>query len=435
MTGDTIAEVLNRPFGGNIPMKIQEVTVTHVDGTPLPKKLMGRAVFELNPKINFSICFDSFPIYLLGGKRDRAFHIKTDAGIETDGLLQYSLNDLFHSENSIEASFTPKLLPMLAASSDIKIRSIKFGVVNFTKFYGRGDKWLTIEGKNHRLGSFKTKWKEYRIEVTEQFGFSQKRTNQKSINDYDITHTGAIERLDGKPYSIFDAEDILRRLRVYLSFARGKFCGFAPVVAIDANNRESALRWGTTFVDSWKSGRDTWLGLSTGGDVLTQLLPEFFDLYDNPDWNDTVSTVVDWQINGINSAAHVAIILYQAALEAISSKCVNKREIAENRLRLTLARFGIDTSIPGAYSGLRNFSHNNVRIKKRTNFIGDGPEAIVQIRNDLVHSHKKYPMPSMELQIEAMQLSRWYVEIMLLKVLGYSGEYFDRVEQDFKSLN
>ena len=246
-----------------------------------------------------------------------------------------------------------------------------------------------------------------------------------------------LERLDGKPYSVSDAEDILHRLRVYLSFVRGKFCGFAPVVAIYKSNRESAFRWGATYVHPWQPGRETWLALITGGDVLTKLLPEFFGLYDDLNWKDTVSMAVDWQVNGNNSAAHVATILYQAALEAISSKISNKMETTE-WLRSSIKQLGIDANIPYAYSSLRNFSDVDIRTKKANSknpYIGDGPEAIVQIRNDLVHSGKNFPTPSMELQIEAMQLSRWYIEIMLLKQLRYTGKYFDRIDQDFKSLN
>ncbi len=437
MTGDMIAEILSRPFGDDKPIVIQEVTVTHIDGTTLPKKFTGRTVFQLNPKIKFSINFDNFPIYLLDGRRNPTFHIKTDNGIETGGILQYSLNDLFHSESSIEASFIPKFLPMLVISPDTKIMSTKFGVINFVKFYGRNDQWIAFEGNDHRVGSFEAKWNGYRIEVTERLGFSEKGTKQKPTTDYDITHGGTIERLDGKPYSVSDAEDILRRLRVYLSFVRGKFCSFAPVVAICESNRESAFRWGATYLDPWQPGRETWLPVTTGGDILTQLLPEFFGLYGDSNWKDTVSMAVDWQVNGNNSAAHVATILYQAALEAISSKITNKAETAK-WLRSSMKQLGIDTNIPNSYGNLRNFSDVEIRAKKANSkypYIGDGPEAIVQIRNDLVHSGKNYPTPSMELQIEAMQLSRWYIEIMLLKKLQYSGKYFDRIDQNFKSLN
>ena len=438
MTGDTIAEILSRPFGDDKPIAIQEVTVTHVDGKSLPKQLSGRAVLQLNPKLEFSIYFDSFPVFLLLGQLYRTFCIRTSNNIDIDGFLQYSLKSSSIPLGSVEALFIPKLLPIRMISSNIKIRNVKFGIVNFLKFYGKNDNWEEFEGKGYRVGLFEAKWNGYGIKVREQPGFSAKKIKHQHTNDYGITHSSAIERLDGKTYSVSDAEDILNRLELYLSFVLGRFCGFAPIVATDSNDRELVFKWGTTGIDPRLPGSNTWLPLVGKGDSIDGLLPKFFTLLDDPNWRDTLPTVIDWYINGNTSSVHVAIILYQAALEAISCAFGGKKRRAEEWLRLSLKCLNIDAGIPDIYTGLRTFSNQDIKLKKGKKedpYIGDGPEAIVQIRNDLIHSDRIYPSPSMELLIEAMQLSRWYIEVMLLRKLGYSGEYFDRIDRATRPLN
>lgn len=62
-----------------------------------------------------------------------------------------------------------------------------------------------------------------------------------------------------------------------------------------------------------------------------------------------------------------------------------------------------------------------------------GPEILFNIRNDMVHPPKRLVEPEWpdgELLFEAWQLGTWYLELVLLRILGYEGEYWSRVRLD-----
>ena len=103
-------------------------------------------------------------------------------------------------------------------------------------------------------------------------------------------------------------------------------------------------------------------------------------------------------------------------------------------MRRALAALRIDANIPDTCGGLQGFSRQYIKQKMGNGYVGDGPEVVVELRNDLVHNEKKYPNPSGDVQLEAMRLSRGYIEVMLLKKLGFSGQYFDRLQKTNSTL-
>ena len=80
-----------------------------------------------------------------------------------------------------------------------------------------------------------------------------------------------------------------------------------------------------------------------------------------------------------------------------------------------MREFGLCTRPPSSFSHLRNAFGDL-----------DGPAAIAEIRNDLVHAKKTHGKGA-EVQMDALRLGQWYVEMILLKELEYRGRYFDRL--------
>lgn len=56
----------------------------------------------------------------------------------------------------------------------------------------------------------------------------------------------------------------------------------------------------------------------------------------------------------------------------------------------------------------------------------NGPRALTEIRNDLVHPNQAFPGIGRVLY-EAWKLSQWYVELVILALSGYCGEYTNRI--------
>ena len=52
---------------------------------------------------------------------------------------------------------------------------------------------------------------------------------------------------------------------------------------------------------------------------------------------------------------------------------------------------------------------------------------VSRIRNNVVHPEDRIGSLTVETQLEARNLSQWYIELMLLKQFGYLGRYWNRL--------
>ena len=415
----------------NTPIFLEDAIVTHIEGQRLPKPCSGRVTLHLSPRIICRIDLKDLPRWL-ANSQGKALLVTLKNGCEIKVLLFPNLNDLLLNKNpngTFKGFLVPCKCPCTVIQPATRIRSIRFSVLNFLEFYGQQDKWIDVDGHSHRLGAVKIEHNGLRIEISQDPGFSDNLKLLKQEGGYAVTHTGSIQRFDRETFCVKDAENILRGLRAFLSFARGSACGLTLVKAIAQDDREMILEWGTSYVEPWRA-RSAWLPLIDGGDSLSQLFPGFWNLYSNPDWRDTISTVIDWYLNSNNGPFHVGITLAQAALESVCYKIVGKELTAEVSLRESLEQIGIDKKIPTSCPHLKKFSEQKVQGRKNEHgnrYIGDGPEAIIQIRNDLIHAKKKYDALSAEAQMDALRLGLWYIELILLRKFEYRGRYVNRL--------
>ncbi|MGH7485499.1 MAG: hypothetical protein ACREMY_07830, partial [bacterium] len=60
----------------------------------------------------------------------------------------------------------------------------------------------------------------------------------------------------------------------------------------------------------------------------------------------------------------------------------------------------------------------------------EGPEVVFNIRNGLIHPPKDLQdpaWPNVDELFEAWQLATWQLQLVLLRVLGYEGDYWSRL--------
>jgi hypothetical protein len=84
----------------------------------------------------------------------------------------------------------------------------------------------------------------------------------------------------------------------------------------------------------------------------------------------------------------------------------------------------IPTEVPGHFEAL---SSRGSRIGQSD---WTSPEALFNVRNSLVHPPRKLDeaeWPTSDELVEAWQLATWILELSLLHVLGYDGEYWCRL--------
>ena len=443
----------NPPLKPNEPIFLENTTITHIESHCLPTPCLIQVVLHLSPTITCRIESDNFPIQLLKDYQHKTFLVTLKNGCKIRARLPYSFHGLLYtlfynrsSKDTFKGFLVLYMNPCTVAQSNTLIKSVSFGILNFKSFHGSRDKQTEVNGNHRQLGATEMEYDPWQIDITETPTFSENRKILEQEDGYSVSHTGSIKHSDGETFSVRKAENILRGLRTFLSFAGGSACGLALVKAIDEDDRELVVEWGVSHIEPW-SQRTTrsWLPETDGGDSLSQLFPGFWRFYKNPDWGNTVCTVIDWYFNSNNSPAHVGIILAQAALESLSYKILReklpaketKKLSAEGKLRKLLEIIEIDKGIPPSCEGLKDFSKQKIRERRDKNsdcYIGDGPEAIVQIRNDLIHPEKKYNPLSAEAQIDAIRLSFWYIELVLLRKFEYCGRYRNHLRNSGENL-
>jgi hypothetical protein len=249
-----------------------------------------------------------------------------------------------------------------------------------------------------------------------------------SSDEYRVTHQVDFAREDAASFTPPEAQDFLENLHYFLSFCRGLWVATSFSAAIDGKGEVAMEQWGTGRVSPWRDP-SSWIDEHHGSPIL-ELFQPFYEKLADETWKDALSHVVYWfqRAKTDSAGADGGCILLQASLErfawhllvrekaSLSERAFDKLSAA-SRLRLMLDALAIPTAIPpglqqlGAYAQPKNL---------------DGPEVLTFIRNRLVHPPKPTAVGEKVPYYEAYSLAKWYLELAVLSVCGYKGEYSNR---------
>ena len=255
----------------------------------------------------------------------------------------------------------------------------------------------------------------WRVRIEPMSNLIQLERALRSNSGYSVTHTGVVEREDGRAFSQEEAQAFLDGLDNFLSFICSSSCAVTDVTGIGTHGSEVWKRWGSCHVDAW-ARRRTWADVT-----VRESLPAIFRNF----WQDYIKNKRDleralgWYIYSNQSEAlDVSIIFNHAVLELLTYLTAGRKPdrmktgdwIAEN-----LRKEGIDPQIPTLCSELTAFA--------KVKGLRHGPHTLVNIRNSMVHPNPTIHLPSVDAYYEAKRLGLWYGELMLLKRFQYTGEY------------
>ncbi|MCH5362475.1 hypothetical protein KD923_20070, partial [Escherichia fergusonii] len=166
--------------------------------------------------------------------------------------------------------------------------------------------------------------------------------------------------------------------------------------------------------------------------VATKLVEEF----DNSKSSDTFDRALYWYIRANNSAGvgiDAGIILATTALELLAKFVKQKNELKVeitgdkkhpslgDKIRAAALHLEIPTLI--GESTCPEFW-----AIKTDGLWSDIPEAIAKYRNDLVHPKARIKSQNQHaLTIEMWRLSVWYLELFMLRLIGYQDVYSNRL--------
>ena len=229
-------------------------------------------------------------------------------------------------DSQIGLALFPKKEPVSIHLRGESLSSVEFGVLNFPKFLGGQDKRIEKDGWGHRVGAVQMKAHNWTIEITSESNLPEVKKLLDSQGGYAVTHTGTIKRSDGSSFSVQDVQPLLEGLRLFLSFARGAFCGLTLVVGRNDQGESAWERWGADRTAQWIAPM-SWFDLNHG-EILSEVFPGFWKFFQEQ--KELLRMVVGLYVSSNLGSHGVGIdgglILTQAALERLSHHEVGKRK-------------------------------------------------------------------------------------------------------------
>ena len=245
---------------------------------------------------------------------------------------------------------------------------------------------------------------------------------------YRLTHVVEIDQ-EGRCFSGQDADRLLQAMHDFLTFANGRMCTLVCPSGSDNTGRQVWARWSSP--SEWRERRVCWFD-GMNAEPLVELFPGFMDRWATEGGGDALGTAIWWyaQSNSGSPVVDQGIVAAQIATECLSYKyCVCEGEPvseqgpeqrrASDRYRRLLRSLDIPIEIPKEAEALRCAS--------RKEGWEDGPHALTDIRNRLVHRGRERAKLKDKCYVDAWLLATRLLELAMLAICGFKGECWNRM--------
>lgn len=378
--------------------------------------------FPLSREINLTSTFDMFD----------PFSLIINGLLFGEGFLTK-----ISTEGDDEITFIRGTLSREAILGDktIPVSKLKYSIPNLREFWGLPTKKIKSKKITRSISRLQLDSEKYTIILDKRDDYKRCIDSLKLNGGYFILYGGEIESKTG---SIIhnDIKDLIYCFNTFITFLNGRRTS-ACFIHGTHNDKTIWCDYTHYFVDDYKEVT-TWPQRHSIVD-LNQIWNNFMAIWNHEDDKSFLRSAVHWYVesNGHLAFSEGSIIMAQTALELIYNWwLVEKKELirgndsagisASNKIRLLLSQLNISNEVP---VGLKNL-HTYILKNK----ILDAPEAIVQIRNALVHSQeeKRKSLTKVDsiTRYEALQLSIWYFELSMLKILNYNSKYYNRCSKE-----
>ena len=410
----------------NRPIVIQR-TAIHFLLAERSVQAPAKAILELSPRPRVVLEFEL-----------KSDEYETSNEISSKQVMQICLNqgpiiDVLVGDNwslgggGISNILIPTEQPVTVFTDSTKFNECNFSLINFPSIWGKQDIRFTkeINGKprNFVTQHLKLRAHPWLTEITAVDSLMSLHYKLAREGGSAITHSGSVKQSNGQNFCLKELELFLKALHLFLSFARGSYCGLALISAQDSNRKRVWQQWGTYKAEPWQRDLATWVcGLQS--EMLCTIFEGFWKRANEQTIQDTVSKAIHWYLRSNESnEPEVSIILTHAALERLTFATVGKRLARKEGEWITsaLKTMGIDPQVPEHCKELLS-----LRAKYQWH---QGPHALVDIRNDLIHPKNRRGVISPDAYAEARDLGQWYIELMLLQLFDHTGQYLNRLRR------
>lgn len=362
---------------------------------------------------------------------NKTFHVIIQ-GMELGSVLLTKLSMKTTQPSIIEGFINS---PVFTGDKNISVEKVNFSVPNFQGFIGQCVRRKTFSGSSICRDRLVFEDDNYQIILEKHQDFTAREENLKKSGGYHILYNGELSSKKGK-ITHLELKDLIRCFSSFLSFINGRRTSVHFVHGIKSEKIIWTDYSNYYFVHPYKHV-STW-ALKHPIETIEMLWKNFRTVWTgDPEDQDALHLAVLWftEANVTDGIMESSIISAQNALELLYNRWIIEKDIKSTRKRSRNAAVKIrnliletNTSfeIPYYLNKLKIFQENLKNAQ-------DAPDAIVFIRNAIIHSdeYKRKKMNELDsdystVLYQALQVYLWYIELSLLHILGYKGKYFNR---------
>ncbi|WP_250674689.1 hypothetical protein LZ906_010250 [Paraclostridium ghonii] len=384
-------------------------------------KCKGRIYYKISPPV----CIN-FEAKILGYKNKDLELIKDDY---MEGILEVHGYQPFHiTINSIQKNYIDGYVSSgIIKSKNRYVDYIDFHIVNFDKKQGTLIKYMD----KLFAGRIGFEISGYEITIDKRYDYKKELYEELRFkNGSIITHVGRIKRKDNKPFKSSYIFKLLDEISDTLSFLAGRYIGICIVIGY--KDSEATFRlWKESLITPFKYvpiWSDTIANHHNIEKYINLMCRKLHDPYYGP----ALKNVVDWYIESLdNISIENNVVSIQIALETLSYVVIvekNKiltdlefeKNTASDNIRILLNTCNI-------HCGKEELNLFNDYIYNKFN---DGVDIFTYLRNKVVHPTRKTKRANLTVEDmwNILQIGTRYVELVVLYIVNYKGEYSNRLK-------
>ena len=339
----------------------------------------------------------------------RTYNMMTPAGFRGEAFINRFNMERAELAGSVRGAFSQPLRPA---------DRVHFSVVNFYGTAGEPIRHLNLIYR----GRMRVRHGAYRLTFDQVHNYDETYRSLDELGGYGVTHAGLIERTDRQPADPQTINELIDALNWVLSFNAGRSVGICSIQGSDSKGGVFK-QYRVPAIDSWRNQANWCPGVENDPeDKLGRLVESVMEKFTIPHWQQTLPRLLHWYLSSKSSGfTENRLVSVHAALVKLAWKVLVEEEKVLSAQEFE--RFPVDMQI----RRLLQFCAIPVSIPRhtiRTCGYADGPQLIAAYYKETIHANRRNLQSLGDRDKEAiLQLGIQYLELALLHLLGYTGQY------------
>ena len=339
----------------------------------------------------------------------RTFRIKTPTGFQGEAFINRFNMERAELAGSVKESFSQPFRPA---------ERVHFSVVNF---YGTAGEPIRYLNSIYR-GRLRARYGAYRLTFDQVHNYDEMYRSLDELGGYGVTHAGLIERTDRQPADPKTINELIEALNWVLSFNAGRSVG---ICSIHGNDTHGGVfkQYRMPAVDSWRNEANWCPGVENDPeDKLGRLVESVMEKFTIPHWQQTLPRLLQWYLSAKTAgfmenrlvSVHAALVKLAWKVLVEEKKILSAQEFERFPVDMQIRRLLQFCAIPTA------FPRHTIRVGG----YADGPQLIAAYYKETLHANRRNLQALSDRDKEAiLQLGIQYLELALLHLMGYTGQY------------